>query len=54
LQESDVIVIVGEDGSSVVAAVEGVIDETISDGAGQASHGPRLERGGREGVNKED
>jgi hypothetical protein len=42
LQESDVIVIVGEDGSSVVAPVEGVIDQTIFDGAGQASHSPRL------------
>jgi hypothetical protein len=37
-----VIVIVGENGSSVVAPVEGLIDQTIFDGAGQASHGPRL------------
>jgi hypothetical protein len=35
----------GEDSSSVVAPVESEIDQTVFDGAGQASQGSRLKRG---------
>jgi hypothetical protein len=37
-----VIVIVGEDGNLFVDQVQGVINQTIVDGAGQTSHCPRL------------
>jgi hypothetical protein len=39
LEEGEVIVVVGEDGGAVVAAVERVIDEAVADDAGEASHG---------------
>ena len=34
LEEGEVVVVIGEDGGAIVAAVEGVIDQAVVDGAG--------------------
>jgi len=38
LEESDVVVVVGEDHGAVVAAVEGVVNQSVVDGSGKSSH----------------
>ena len=38
LEEGEVVVVIGEDGGAVVAAVKGVVDQSVVDGAGESSH----------------
>src|SRR5262249_52518937 len=50
-EQGEVVVVIGEDGGAVVAAVERVIDQTVVGGAGKSSHG--RESNGRAGRRRE-